>query len=79
MHVRAMVFQGTVGRYAQPQVMSEVHMVVAGRLAYVNHLPVADASYHYQCNSIFFKRRGRGGGQMPIRHIHVEASIHKQN
>ena len=58
-------------------------MIVAGRLAYVNHLPAADASYHHQCSSSFCSavpvvglKGGGGGGQMPIRHTHVEAAIY---
>ena len=37
-------------------------MIVAGRLAYVNHIPAADAFYHYQCSSSFWTGWDEGGG-----------------
>ena len=43
-------------------------MIVAGRLAYVNHIPAADAFYHYQCSSSFWTgwdEGGGGGGEIP--------------
>ena len=54
----------------------EWSMIVAGTLAYVNHIPAANAFYHYQCSSRFWTGGVGGGGQMPIRHVHVEAGIY---
>ena len=36
-------------------------MIVAGRLAYVNHILAADAFYHHQCSYSFWT--GGGGGE----------------
>ena len=53
-------------------------MIVAGTLAHVNHIPAANAFYHYQCSSSFWTGGVGGGGQMPIRHVQVEAGIYQQ-
>ena len=56
----------------------EWSMIVAGTLAHVNHIPAANAFYHYQCRSSFWTGGMGGGGQMPIRHVQVEAGIYQQ-
>ena len=56
-------------------------MIVAGRLAYVNHIPAAHAFTTMSTVPVFFTGGvggGGGGGQMSIRHTHVETGIYYQ-
>ena len=76
MHVRAMVFQRTVeSMYNQSD---EWGMIVAGRLAYVNHIPAAHAFTTMSAVPVFCTGGGGGGRQMPIWYTHVETGIYYQ-